>query len=109
MMKRYIIERTIPDVGHWSEAQFKEAVGHSNEVLNNLGPDIKWEESFVTDDKLFCIYQAVDEEIIRKHASIGGFPADTVYEIKGTLSPEYGRDYSRPMEQIKPDVNLNFS
>ncbi len=108
MLKRYLIERTIPNVGHWSEKEFKEAVGHSNEVLQNLGPDIKWEESYVTDDKIYCVYQAANEEIIRKHASMGGFPADMVFEIKEMLSPEYGQELYRGKEPDR-NVNLNLS
>lgn len=109
MLKRYIIERTVPNISHWTEDELKTAVEHSRAVLSNLGPDIHWIHSYFTDDKLFCVYEAANEEIIRKHASIGGFPADSVYEIKGDLSPDFGKEIKRPYTIGNSTVDLNFS
>ncbi len=108
MLKKYLIERNIPNVGESSGSDFQRMVGTSNEVLKNLGPDIKWEESYVTDNKVFCVYQAESEDLIRKHAELGGFPTDKISEIKETLSPEFGQEFSRKPEQ-RPGVDLNLS
>ncbi len=108
MLKRYLIERDIPNVGSSSKDDFKKMVGTSNEVLENLGPDIKWEQSFVTGDKVYCVYEAANEELIQKHAKLGGFPTNKISEIIETLSPEFGEE----LYKGKPEadgVNLNFS
>ena len=110
MLKRYLIERDIPNVGASSGDDYKKMVGTSNEVLENLGPDIKWEQSFVTDNKVFCVYEAASEDLIRKHAQIGGFPVDKIREIKETLSPEFGQgDEFYKGKEGTGGVNLNFS
>lgn len=95
MLKRFIMERTVPNIGHRSKEELKKLVDQSNEVLKNLGPDIQWEETFVTTDKVYCLYRAADENIIRRHASFGAFPADIVSEIKEILSPGFGEDSSQ--------------
>ena len=87
MLKKYLIEREVPGVGSSSSDQFKQLTSTSNEVLRNLGPDIQWKESFVTDDKVYCVYLAKDENIIREHARLGGFPSDKISEIKTVLDP----------------------
>lgn len=87
MLKKYLIERNVPNVGSSSEEEFKKMTGTSNEVLRDLGPDIQWKESYVTDDKIYCVYLAKNEEIIREHAKKGGFPSDKISEIKTTLDP----------------------
>ena len=71
-LRRFVIERDIPKVGTFEREQLRGAAAKSNEVLNQLGPDIQWVESFVADNKTFCIYLAKDEAIIRKHAEISG-------------------------------------
>ncbi len=73
-MKRFVIEREIPQVGSLEREQLREAAKTSNRALRELGPDIQWIESFVAADKTFCIYLAKDEEVIRRHAEISGFP-----------------------------------
>ncbi len=108
MLKKYLIERDLPNVGSSSEADYKKMVGTSNEVLKNLGPDIKWEESYVTDNKVFCVYEAASEDLIRKHAEIGGFPVNKISEIKETLSPDFGQPLYKGRENSS-GVNLNFS
>jgi hypothetical protein len=86
-MKKYLIEREIPKVGTLEREQLREAAARSNEVLRQLGPDIQWVKSFVTADKMFCVYLAVDEALIHRHAQVSGFPASTVTEISKTIDP----------------------
>ena len=86
-LRRYVIERDIPKVGTFDREQLKGAAAKSNEVLMQLGPDIQWVESFVADNKTFCVYLAKDEAIIRKHAEISGFPATKVTEVKKMIDP----------------------
>jgi hypothetical protein len=86
-LRRFIIERAIPDVGTFAREQLRDAAKKSNEVLQQLGPDIQWVESYVADDKTFCVYLARDEGIIRKHAEISGFPATKITEVKKMIDP----------------------
>jgi len=86
-LRRFIIERAIPKVGSFERQQLKEAAAKSNAVLAKLGPDIQWVESFVTDDRTFCVYLAKDEAIIKKHAEISGFPATKITEVRKTIDP----------------------
>ena len=86
-MPKYVIEREIPGVGG-SPAEALQAVSQTScNVLSELGPQIQWIESFVTDDKIYCIYIAPNEELIREHAKRGGFPANRVSEIKTIIDP----------------------
>jgi hypothetical protein len=86
-MKKYMIEREIPKVGTLEGEQLRAAAAKSNQVLSQLGPEIQWAESFVTADKLYCVYLAEDESIIRKHAELSGFPATKVTEIGKKIDP----------------------
>ena len=86
-MKKYIIEREIPQVGTLEREQLREAAAKSNYVLRQLGSDIQWVESFVANDKMFCVYLAEDEALIRRHAEVSGFPATTISEISKTIDP----------------------
>jgi hypothetical protein len=86
-MKRFLIERDIPAVGSLEREQLRDAAKTSNSALRELGTDIQWVESFVAADKTFCIYLAKDEEIIRRHAEISGFPATKITEIRKTIDP----------------------
>jgi len=86
-MKKYMIEREIPKVGTLDANQLREAAGKSNQVLRQLGPDIQWSESFVTADKMFFVYLANDEAVIRKHAELSGFPATKITEIGQAIDP----------------------
>jgi hypothetical protein len=86
-LRRFIIERDIPGVGTLERDQLREAAGKSNEALAQLAPDIQWVESYVTNDKTFCVYLATDESVIRKHAEISGFPATIVTEVRKTIDP----------------------
>lgn len=86
-MKRYLIERLIPQVGSLKGEEYCAAANRSNEVLRQLGTDIQWLHSFVAADRLFCVYYATDEAIIQKHAEISGFPANRITEIPKTIDP----------------------
>jgi hypothetical protein len=87
MKKKYVIEREIPGVGGNTEEGFRKAAARSNNVLEKLGGDIQWIESFVTADKLFCIYLASNEKVIRAHAEQSGFPATRIHEVHSVLDP----------------------
>jgi hypothetical protein len=86
-MRRFVIERDIPKVGSFEREQLKGAAAKSNEVLAQLSPDIQWEHSYVAGDKTFCIYLAKDEAVIRRHAEISGFPANTITEVRKIIDP----------------------
>jgi hypothetical protein len=92
-MKKYIIEREIPKVGALEGEQLRAAAAKSNEVLGQLGPDIQWLESSMAADKMFCVYLAKDEAIIRKHAELSGFPATRITEIGKTIDPTTGNKH----------------
>ncbi|MGA9815205.1 MAG: DUF4242 domain-containing protein [Terriglobales bacterium] len=86
-MKKYMIEREIPKIGSLERAQLQQAAAKSNQVLRQLGSDIQWLESFVTANKMYCMYLAKDEALIRRHADLSGFPATKVTEIDVTIDP----------------------
>jgi hypothetical protein len=90
-LRRFVIEREIPKVGTFEREQLKAAAAKSNGVLRELGPDIQWVESFVAADRTFCVYLAANEDIIRKHAEISGFPANRIVEIVRTIDPTTAR------------------
>ena len=85
-LRKFIIERDIPAVGSLEREQLRGAAAKSNEVLRQLGPDIQWVDSYVAADKTFCVYLAKDEEIIKKHAEISGFPATKITEIRKMIN-----------------------
>ena len=89
-MKKYIIERDIPGVGQLDAEQLKGAAATSNAALAQLGPRVQWQQSFVAGDKTFCVYLAEDEEAIREHSRISGFPANKITEISGIIDPSTG-------------------
>jgi hypothetical protein len=86
-MKRYVIERDIPDIGAASESDLSGAAGTSNSALAKLAPRVQWEHSYVAANKTFCVYLAEDEDAIREHAKISGFPATTITEVKSVIDP----------------------
>lgn len=90
-MRRFVIEREIPEVGTFEREQLKAAAAKSNEALAKLAPDIQWVESFVANDRTFCIYLAKDESIIHKHAELSGFPANRIVEIGKKIDPTTAR------------------
>lgn len=86
-MPKYVIERNIPAAGKLTPEQLKGISQTSCGVLRNLGPSIQWVQSYVTGDKVYCVYIAPNAEIIREHAKQGGFPADAVNEVKVVIDP----------------------
>ncbi len=86
-MPKYIIERDIPGAGDLGDDQFQGISQKSCQVLEGLGPQIQWVESFVTNDKIYCVYIAPNKELIEKHAQEGGFPANKISEVKRMIDP----------------------
>jgi hypothetical protein len=86
-MPKYVIEREIPDAGSLTDEQILGISQKSCSVLKNLGPEIQWIESYVTDDKIYCVYIAPNEAMVREHAKQGGFPANRVSEVKRIIDP----------------------
>ena len=86
-MLKYVIEREIPGAGNMSPQELQSVSQKSCRVLRNLGPQIQWLHSYVTGDKIYCIYIAPNEEMIREHAQQGGFPANRISEIKTVIDP----------------------
>ncbi|MCF8126898.1 MAG: DUF4242 domain-containing protein [Deltaproteobacteria bacterium] len=86
-MPKYIIERELPGAGKLSQQEIQGISRKSREVLNDLGPQIQWVQSYVTDDKIYCVYISPDKELIEKHAKEGGFPANTISEVKRIIDP----------------------
>jgi hypothetical protein len=86
-MPKFVIERTIPGAGDLSAEQLKTISQTSCSVLRSMGPQIQWLESFVTPDKIYCVYIAPDADTIREHARLGGFPADSVEPVRQMLGP----------------------
>jgi len=86
-MPKYVIEREIPGAGSIPPADLQAISQKSCSVLSGLGPQIQWVESFVTDDKIYCIYIAPNREMVLEHAKQGGFPANSVAEVKTMIDP----------------------
>ena len=86
-MPRYVIERELPGAGDLSEKDLVAISQKSCNVLDDLGPQIQWVESFVTENKIYCIYQAPNKALIMQHASMGGFPANKIEQISTVISP----------------------
>jgi Nickel responsive protein SCO4226-like len=87
-MPRYMIERTVPGAGQLSPGELGSIATRSCEVLKRLGTRIQWVESFVTDDKIYCVYLATDPELIRRHGRDGEFPVDCITEVRSIISPD---------------------
>jgi hypothetical protein len=86
-MPKYVIEREIPNAGKLSTAELQGISQKSCGVLKEMGPQIQWVESFVTDDKVYCVYIAPNEAAVRQHAQKGGFPANRIAEIRSVIDP----------------------
>jgi hypothetical protein len=86
-MPDYVIERNMPGAGSLDAGQLKGASQTSCSVLKDLGPDIQWVHSYVTDDKIYCIYRAPSEDLIRRHAETAGFPANSISQVRNVISP----------------------
>ena len=86
-MPKFVIERDMPGAGKLSAAELHGAAQKSCHVLEGMGPKIQWIHSYVTDDKVYCVYIAPNEALIREHARLGGFPANRISEVRGTIDP----------------------
>ena len=86
-MPKYVIERELPGAGQLTQQQLQAVSQTSCGVLRKLGPEIQWVHSYVTQDKIYCIYIAPDEASVRKHAELGGFPADSVHVVRRIIDP----------------------
>ena len=86
-MPQYVIEREMPGVGSLGASDLKAASQTSCSVLREMGPDIQWVQSYVTDDKIYCIYRAPNADMIREHAEKGGFPANRISEVHAMIDP----------------------
>ncbi|MGO9196755.1 MAG: DUF4242 domain-containing protein [Acidimicrobiales bacterium] len=89
-MPKFVIEREVPGAGKMSAEELRDISQKSNKVISDLGPEIRWLQSYVTDDKIYCIYVAPDEDILFEHARCGGFPADKVTRVHTTIDPSTG-------------------
>ena len=89
-MPKYVIERELPGAGKLTAEQLQEISANSNKVLSNLGPEIRWLQSYVTEDKIYCVYVAPDEDVIYEHARCGGFPANVVTRVSTVIDPSTG-------------------
>lgn len=89
-MRKYLIERKIPGIGRFTQKQLGAAAETSNEALARLAPDVQWVHSFVTDDATYCIYLGVDEDVVRRHAELSGFPATRILEVRNVFDPTTG-------------------
>ena len=88
-MPKFVIEREVPGAGKLSEAELRGMSLKSLDILQELGPKIQWLHSYVTDDKVYCVYLAPDEETIREHARRGGFPANRISAVRRLVDPSY--------------------
>ncbi len=86
-MPKYVIERELPNAGQLSAAELQAISAKSCSVLQELGPTVQWLESYVTDDKIYCIYIAPNEALVREHAQKGGFPANRISEVRSVIDP----------------------
>jgi len=86
-MPKYVIEREIPNAGNLSQSELQAISQKSCNILRNLGPQIQWVQSYVTGDKVYCVYIAPNEQIVREHAKQGGFPANRISEVKSVIDP----------------------
>jgi len=86
-MPKFVIERNIAEAGNLSAEQLQAISQKSCGILREMGPEIQWVESYVTDDKIYCVYVASDEDAVRKHAQLGGFPANRISQIRSVIDP----------------------
>lgn len=98
-MPKYVIEREIPGAGDLSQQELQTISQTSCSVLQKMGPEIQWVESYVTGDKVYCVYISPNEEMIREHASQGGFPANRISEIKSVIDPTTAEEQSAVSNQ----------
>jgi hypothetical protein len=105
-MPKYIIERKVQGVGQSTDEQVQAMSQKSNEALTQLGGEVKWLESFVTDDSIYCVYVAPNEELVKRHAELAGFPADKISKVNRILDPS-SSESSEMMPRMKSKENLS--
>jgi len=98
-MPKYVIERNMPGAGALSRDDLSAISERSCRALEEIGPQIQWVHSYVTADKVYSVYIARDQRLIREHAYLSGFPADAIYEVKAIIDPSTARDARRAQEQ----------
>ncbi|MBA2403779.1 MAG: DUF4242 domain-containing protein [Bdellovibrionales bacterium] len=118
MLNRYIIERNMPGVGAGTDQDFSQMAGKSNQVLNDLGSNIQWVHdlgsniqwvhSYITDDKVICEYLAENEDLVRQHAKLGGFPADKIMKVKHVCDPTTAEDDFSAIKGTKTQDRESF-
>jgi len=86
-MKKYVIEREVPGIGAFTPTQLAVCAETSNEALARLAPDVQWVQGYVVDDRTFCVYFARDEDVIRLHGELTGFPATRIHEVRAVFDP----------------------
>jgi hypothetical protein len=86
-MPKYVIERELPGAGKLTREQLREVAQKSNGILQTLGPKIQWVETYVSDDKLYCVYNAPSPKLIEEHAKCGGFPANRISQVRAIMDP----------------------
>ncbi len=91
-MKTYLIEREIPEAGKLTQEELKGISQKSNQILSEMGSGIEWVHSYVTENKVYCVYKAENKEAIKKHAENGGFPANKISELSTIIDPATGKD-----------------
>jgi hypothetical protein len=91
-MPKYVIERTMPGAGGLTPSDLNAAAKVSNQALATLSPRVKWQQSYVTDDKIFCVYLADDPDAINEHARLAGLPADSIHMVASVIDPATGDD-----------------
>ena len=89
-MPKYVIERNLPGAGKLTAQELHDISEKSNKVIAGLGPDIRWQQSYVTEDAIYCVYIAPDPDILFEHARCGGFPADKVTLVSAVIDPSTG-------------------
>lgn len=91
-MPQFLIEREIPGAGNMTADQLRDASKHSNSVLSQMGPDIEWVHSYVAGDKIYCVYNSPNADLIRSHAEKSGFPANRITPVSAVIGPATGKD-----------------
>lgn len=86
-MSKFIIERNVPSIGHLNEKELKGACQKSNDTIKNMANQVQWQHSYVTNDKLYCVYLASHKEAVQEHAKKSGFPANSIEEVKTIIDP----------------------
>lgn len=89
-MPKYVIERDLPGAGKLSAEDLRAISQKSNKVISELGPELRWLTSYVTEDKLYCVYVAPDQDVIEEHARCGGFPVDRITKVSAMIDPSTG-------------------